>query len=79
MCYCDVRSEIEGEDPIVVGCYCTVLLGCWGQYWTEGPERLARSAAADWRASDGTGERYIADTASEEWCCVRWDGTAVCD
>lgn len=78
MCYCDVRTQIEGENPSVVGCYCTVLLGCWGQYWTAGPERL-RGRRKWIGASEGTRERYIAYTASEEWCCVRWDGTAVCD
>ena len=54
---------------------------CWGAGGSIGlrvrndlrgrPQRIG--------ASEGTGERYIADTACEEWCCVRWDGTAVCD
>lgn len=74
-----VRTQIEGEDPNVVGCYCTVLLGCWGQYWTAGPKRLARSAEVDWSQWRFGGKDYIADTTSEEWYCVRWDGTAVCD
>ena len=78
VCYCDVSIQIEGEDPSVVGCYCTVLLGCWGQYWTASPERLARSAEVDW-SQWRYGGSYIADTANEEWCCVRGDGTAVCD